>query len=233
MQGFSRRGWIGFMGASAATVAWAGFPGIEAAAKKSGTTTYVLPELPYKSDALEPHLDRRTLTIHHDKHHAGYVAGLNSTLAKLDQARKDNDFSRMHSLSRALAFHGSGHVLHTLYFSNLSPKPGKPKGALKRAISSQFGGQEELESHFKAATASVSGSGWGVLAYEPMGGRLLALQVEKHENQHLAGAIPIMVIDVWEHAYYLKYKNRRSEYLEAIMKVVDWSEVSERFDRVK
>lgn len=238
MNEISRRGWLGLAGGALAGMA--AVPAAANASSASGskgpkaaleTRPYVLPDLPYPADALEPHIDAQTLTIHHDKHHAGYVKGLNATLEKLERANREGDFSGIQDLARALAFHGSGHVLHTLYFSNLAPasRGGRPEGALRQAIESQFGSREKLEAQLVAASAKVAGSGWGLLAYEPMGGRLLVLQVEKHENQLLAGCTPLLVIDVWEHAYYLKYQNRRGDYLEAAMKLIDWAEVGRRF----
>ncbi|OGP56946.1 MAG: superoxide dismutase [Deltaproteobacteria bacterium RBG_13_61_14] len=194
---------------------------------------YELPALPYPPDALEPHLDGRTISIHHDKHHAGYVKGLNTTLEKLEEARAKNEFSAIQALSRALAFHGSGHVLHTLYFANLAPKSAGPKGALAEAIKAQFGSQETLQAQLTEASNTTAGSGWGVLAYEPFAGRLLVLQIEKHENQILAGAAPLLAIDVWEHAYYLKYQNLRADYLKAIWNVINWEEVNRRFDQAR
>jgi len=237
MGALSRREWMRLLGVSAAGGAAMGVPIKESAGAGNpaagGVEAYALPDLPYPVDALEPYLDARTLTIHHDKHHAGYVRGLKATLAKLEDARKRGDFAAVQSVSRALAFHGSGHVLHTLYFANLHPKPAKPKGALLTAIRGQFGGVESLVSHLSATTNKVAGSGWGLLAYEPLGRRLLVLQVEKHENQLVCGAVPLLVIDVWEHAYYLKYQNRRADYVKAIMNVVHWEEVGRRFDRAR
>ena len=237
MEPLSRREWMRVVGASAAGAAALTLPAARSVAvsesSSSGVEPYALPDLPYAVDALEPHLDARTLTIHHDKHHAGYVRGLNATLAKLEDARKRGDFGAVQSLSRALAFHGSGHLLHTLYFGNLHPRPARLRGALLAAVKAQFGSVESLISHLSAATNKVAGSGWGVLAYEPLGQRLLVLQIEKHENQLVCGAVPLLVIDVWEHAYYLTYQNRRADYVKAIMNVVHWSEVARRFDRAR
>jgi len=233
MNALSRREWMKVVGGSAAGAAAIGltFKPSTAAGSPDGVKPYELPDLPYPVDALEPHLDARTLTIHHDKHHAGYVRGLNATLEKLADARKKGDFAAVQALSRALAFHGSGHLLHTLYFSNLHPEPKKPKGALLSAIEAQLGSVEALTAHLTAATTKVAGSGWGMLAFEPLGRRLLVLQIEKHENQMVCGAIPLLVIDVWEHAYYLKYQNRRGDYVKAIMNVIHWGEVARRFDQ--
>jgi len=194
---------------------------------------YKLPALPYAPDALEPHIDARTITIHHDKHHAAYVAGLNGALAKLEEARKKGDFADVQHLSRLVAFHGSGNLLHSLYFANLGPKSGEPGGALKDAIAAQFGSLDNMKGQLTAACNSAAGSGWGMLAYEPVGGRLLVVQIEKHENQIVVGAVPLLVIDVWEHAYYLKYQNLRADYVKAIWNVINWKEVEKRFNAIK
>jgi Fe-Mn family superoxide dismutase len=236
METLSRSGWLRLFGASAMGATALGLAGgghSKSSAGPGEIKPYTLPELPYPADALEPHLDGRTISIHHDKHHAGYVKGLNTALEKLEEARAKNEFSAIQALSRALAFHGSGHVLHTLYFANLAPKSAGPKGALAEAIKAQFGSQENLQAQLTEASNTTAGSGWGVLAYEPFAGRLLVLQIEKHENQILAGAAPLLAIDVWEHAYYLKYQNLRADYLKAIWNVINWEEVSRRFDQAR
>ena len=236
METLSRRGWLRLFGASAMGTTALGLAGgghSKSSAGPSAIKPYELPALPYPADALEPYLDGRTISIHHDKHHAGYVKGLNTTLEKLEEARAKNEFSGIQALSRALAFHGSGHVLHTLYFANLAPKSAGPKGALAEAIKAQFGSQQTLQAQLTEASNTTAGSGWGVLAYEPFAGRLLVLQIEKHENQILAGAAPLLAIDVWEHAYYLKYQNLRADYLKAIWNVINWEEVSRRFDQAR
>ena len=235
METISRREWMGLAGLSA--LGMAGLSGPLAVARAEGpsrpglsTEPYRLPDLPYPALALEPHLDVQTLTLHHGKHHAAYVQGLNDALAKLDEARRKGDYSAVRALSQAVAFHGSGHLLHTLYFANLHPKPTPPKGELLSAIHAQFGSLEALIAQLSAATNAVAGSGWGLLAYEPFGRRLIVLQVEKHENQVFCGAVPLLVIDVWEHAYYLTYQNRRADYVKAILNVIHWEEVERRFN---
>lgn len=230
MQEVSRRTVMGMAGVSAAMLG-AGFPDFAEAA--SGKEGYTLPALPYSLNDLEPHLDPLTLKLHHDKHHAGYVKGLNNTLAALEKARQQGSHEHVRKLLRALSFHGSGHVLHTIYFSSLSPDPEKPKGALARAIKDQYDGVETLESELLAAARTVAGSGWAALVYEPLGKKLLVLQIEKHENQVFMGTIPILAVDVWEHAYYLKYQNRRGKYLEAVKKLLDWKEAGKRFDKAR
>lgn len=238
MENFSRREWLRMFGAGAMGATVLGRPG-GGHSKSSGSADpgaakpYELPALPYPADALEPYLDGRTLRIHHDKHHAAYVKGLNTVLEKLEEARAKGDFSAIQALCRAVAFHGSGHVLHTLYFANLAPKSAGPKGALAAAIQAQFMSQATLQAQLTEASNTAAGSGWGVLAYEPLGGRLLVLQIEKHENQMVAGAVPLLVIDVWEHAYYLQYQNQRAEYLKAIWNVINWEEVEKRFNQAR
>ncbi len=191
---------------------------------------YKLPPLPYAYDALEPHLSKQTLTLHHDKHHAGYVLGLNGALAKLARARADGNAAVIPALTRALAFHGSGHLFHSIYWSSMKPGGGgKPTRGLAQLIPCSFGSFDTFVAHFAAVTKSIRGSGWGVLAYEPVGQRLVVLGAEKHENVLFAGTVPLMVCDVWEHAYYLTYQNRRAAYVDVFLKnLVDWGSIEKR-----
>ncbi len=193
---------------------------------------YVLPPLPYAYDALEPFIDRETMHLHHDKHHAGYVRGLNAALKKLQQARESGDFSLTAYYTQKLAFNGSGHIFHTLFWNSMSPDGGgKPGGDLALAIRKDFGSFEKFKAQFIAAATKVEGSGWGVLAYEPLGKRLVILQAEKHQNLTQWGCVPLLVVDVWEHAYYLKYQNRRGEYVKAFFNVINWGNVAKRYAR--
>lgn len=192
-----------------------------------------LPPLPYAYDALEPYLDKETLAIHHGKHHAGYVSGFNAAMAELDKARAAGDYRLIKHWSREFAFHGSGHVLHSLYWASMSPKGGDPKGELLEAIQRSFGGVEQCKRQLAEATKSVEASGWGVLAYEPYMGHLVILQSEKHQDLALWGAVPLLVCDAWEHAYYLKYQNRRGEYVDNFMKIINWPEVERRLALAK
>lgn len=227
----SRRELLKLAGTSAAGAAVFGLPAqVVAEESDCWSMPIKLPDLPYPYDALEPVLDEKTLRIHHGKHHAGYVNGLNATLDKLEAARKAGDYAAIQGLSRALAFHGSGHVLHTLYFANLTPKPDKPAGKLLSAIKKSFGSVETMTAQLTAATIQVAGSGWGMLATAPMSSRLLILQIEKHENQMVCGAIPLLLIDVWEHAYYVKYQNMRADYVKGIANLINWAEVGKRFE---
>ena len=191
---------------------------------------FVLPPLPYDYNALEPHIDEQTMRLHHDKHHLGYVKGLNTSLAKLKQARDSNDFSLVQYYSGKAAFNGSGHFLHAIFWENMSPNGGgMPKGDLAKAINNSFGDFDKFKAHFIAASSTVEGSGWGILAYEPIGKQLVILQAEKHQNLTQWGVVPLLVLDVWEHAYYLKYQNRRGDYVKAFFNVINWQDVANRY----
>lgn len=194
---------------------------------------YALPDLPYALDALEPHYEARTLRIHHDKHHAGYVRGLNAALAKLAAARQAGQYDAVKDLSRAVAFHGSGHVLHTLFWHSMTPKGSQVPASLAGAMKKSFGTVEAGMAHLAAAANAVEGSGWGVLAYEPVADALLVLQAEKHQNLAVWGAAPLLVCDVWEHAYYLQYNNRRADFVSAFMKIANWEFAAARLAAAK
>ncbi|MBW3622289.1 MAG: superoxide dismutase [Armatimonadetes bacterium] len=192
---------------------------------------YVLPPLPYPYNALEPHIDEATMRLHHDKHHLGYVNGLNKALDELAEARRTGDFNLVKHWERELAFHGSGHFLHTLFWLNMGPKGGgTPTGSLAKAISRDFGSFKAFMAHFSAASKQVEASGWGILAYEPIARKLLVSQAEKHQNLTEWGVIPLLVLDVWEHAYYLKYQNDRGKYVDNWWNVVNWPFVQRRFE---
>lgn len=190
-----------------------------------------LPDLPYAYDALEPFLGEETLRLHHGKHHRGYVDGLNQAEEKLNEAREAGDFSAIRGLCDALAFNYSGHLFHSIYWECMSPNGGgEPSGALLEQIESDFESFATLKAQFLAAADSVQGSGWGVLAWQPLGQKLVILQAEKHQNLAQWGVVPVLVLDVWEHAYYLDYQNRRSDYTAAFFDVVNWACVQESFN---
>jgi Fe-Mn family superoxide dismutase len=195
---------------------------------------YELPALTYDYSALEPHYSARILELHHDKHHKAYVDGVNTALEKLAGARESGDLSAIVGLEKTLAFNLSGHVLHTLFWKNLSPTGGdKPEGELSSAIDEFFGGFDAFRSHLSQATSTVQGSGWGALTWEPLGERLFIEQIYDHQGNVGQGGVPLLVIDAWEHAYYLQYENRRADYVTAIWNVLNWSDVSARFDRAR
>jgi Fe-Mn family superoxide dismutase len=195
--------------------------------------TYSLPDLPYDYAALEPHISGQILELHHDKHHAAYVKGANDTLDKLADAREKGEFGAIVGLEKALAFNLSGHILHSLYWKNLSPDGGgQPEGALAEAIKSDFGGFDGFKSQLTQATSTIQGSGWGVLAYDPLGKRLLVQQVYDHQGNVGVGNPPLLVFDAWEHAFYLQYKNVKADYVSALWNIVNWADVAERYQRV-
>lgn len=189
-----------------------------------------LPPLPYAYDALEPYIDEQTMHIHHDKHHLAYVNGLNTAEAKLAEAREKKDFALIKHWERELAFHGAGHVLHTMFWENMAPNAiGKPSGALMDAITGKFGSFDTFVAQFKAATAAVEGSGWGLLVKNNATRTLEILTAEKHQNLTQWIVTPLLACDVWEHAYYLKYQNNRAGFIDAFMNVINWKDVEKRF----
>jgi Fe-Mn family superoxide dismutase len=195
---------------------------------------YVLPPLPYDYAALEPHISRRIVQLHHDAHHAAYVKNANAALEKLEAARKAGDFSAIPALERSLAFNLSGHVLHSIYWRNLTPNGGgEPTGALKEQIEKDFGSFASFRKQLTEAAATCMGSGWGALVWEPIAGRLLVTQVYDHQSNLANGSVPIMVLDAWEHAWYLQYENRKAEYFEAVWNVWNWADVTERLAGAK
>ncbi|MFK7759043.1 MAG: superoxide dismutase [Phycisphaerales bacterium] len=199
------------------------------------TNQYELPPLPYDYDALAPHIDVITMTIHHTKHHAGYVRGLNNALAKLEELRNgQGDASTIQHWQRQLAFHAGGHINHTLFWTGMAPANagggGTPTGSLAKVINRDFGSYDKFESQFLAASKSVEASGWGWLIYEPIAQRLMIAQMQNQQDMLITGAVPLLGVDVWEHAYYLSYQNRRADYLKAFMNVVNWSEIQKRYD---
>ncbi|MGE0056415.1 MAG: superoxide dismutase [Dehalococcoidia bacterium] len=190
---------------------------------------YQLPDLTYDYVALEPHISGEIMALHHGKHHAAYVAGANTTLEKLDEVRSAGDFGAITMLEKNLAFHTSGHVLHSLFWANLSPDGGdKPTGDLADAIERDFGSFDGFMAQLTNATNSVQGSGWGALAYEPLAKKLVVQQIYDHQGNIVAGSVPLLVIDAWEHAYYLQYRNVRADFVKAVWNVINWQDVAQR-----
>lgn len=191
---------------------------------------YTLPDLPYDHAALEPHYSAEVLELHHDKHHAAYVKGANDTLQKLADARGSDNFESIVGLQKTLAFNLSGHILHSIFWTNLSPGGGdKPEGELADAIVENFGSFDGFKGQLTAATTTVQGSGWGVLAYDPMGARLFVEQVYDHQGNIGQSAAPLLVFDAWEHAFYLQYKNVKADFVKAFWNIANWPNVAERF----
>jgi Fe-Mn family superoxide dismutase len=195
---------------------------------------YTLPDLDYAYSALEPHYSATMLELHHDKHHAAYVSGLNTTLEELEKARAQDGYDALTGLEKKLAFNLSGHVLHSIFWKNLSPDGGgKPEGELAAALDDAFGSFDRFRRQLSEATITVQGSGWGTLAWEPLGGRLYVAQIYDHQDNIGQSSGPLLVLDAWEHAYYLQYQNRRADYVDAIWNVVNWADVAKRFERAR
>ncbi len=246
----TRRQALGTMGAGAVALSALGAtPSIANAASNSllddhdlgydpNTNEYTLPDLPYPYDALAPHIDAQTMEIHHDKHHAGYVRGLNNALKQLAAIRDGSgDIALTQHWQRQLSFHAGGHINHTLFWSGMAPQSkgggGQPAGRLNKDIRTSFGSYDAFTTHFKKAAATVEGSGWAWLVYEPIAQQLMVLQMENQQKMLFAGVTPLLGIDVWEHAYYLNYQNRRTDYIDAFMNVINWPEIAARYQRVR
>ena len=194
---------------------------------------YVLPELPFGYRDLEPHISEKQIKIHHDKHHQGYVNGANAILQKLDKARKEGADLDIKSTLKALSFNIGGHILHSLFWPNLAPAGkggGKPGGALGDAIEEEFGSFERFRKEFSQAAISVEGSGWAALSFCRQTTRPIIMQIEKHNTNVYPMFKILMVLDVWEHAYYLDYKNERAKFVDAFWSIVNWDKVNKRLE---
>lgn len=198
---------------------------------------FELPPLPFAPEALEPHIDAQTMTLHHGRHHQAYVNGLNAALKKLGELRDGvGEAGLYRHWARELAFNAAGHANHTLFWSTLAGPSagggGRPRGPLLSAIDRDFGSYEKFEGQFKATAAAVEGNGWAwLVVHRAMpGGRLMVTASERQQDLYFWGSEPLMGVDVWEHAYYLKYQNRRGDYLNAFMSVIDWAAVSARYE---
>jgi Fe-Mn family superoxide dismutase len=192
---------------------------------------YTLPELGYDYGALAPSISGAIMELHHSKHHQAYVTGANAAMAGLAAARDSGDLTNVNKLEKDLAFNLGGHVNHSIFWTNLSPDGGdKPAGELAAAIDDQFGSFEKFVAHFTAVALGVQGSGWAVLAYDVIGQRLSVFQLFDQQGNVPLGLIPLFMLDVWEHAYYLDYKNVRADYVKAVWNIANWQNVQQRFD---
>ncbi len=201
---------------------------------------FVLPKLPYAVDALEPHIDKETMTIHREKHHDAYVKGVNNALKKLADIRDNQgDVSLLKHWSRELNFHLSGHVNHALFWATMAPPGAGGGGAplpgtdFTRALERDFGSFEKFTAHFKTAAQQVEGGGWAFLVHHRDTDLLMVMQAEKQQLMAIGAYTPILGVDVWEHAYYLKYKWNRKEYVDAFFNVINWPRVSELYARAR
>jgi len=192
---------------------------------------YVLPDLPYDYGALEPHLSGRIMELHHDKHHRTYVDTANECIEKLLEIRRKHDFDSIAALEHKLAFNVSGHLLHSLFWQNLAPGAGgKPQGPLAQAIERDFGGFDVFKEQLVHAAATITGSGWAALVWDPVIRRLGTTQIHDHQSEVTQGSVPLLVLDAWEHAYYLQYQTDKKRYFEAIWNLWNWSDVARRFE---
>jgi superoxide dismutase, Fe-Mn family len=197
-------------------------------------TTYSLPDLPYDYGALAPSIAGEIMELHHSKHHQTYVNGLNDTLEKLALAREKGDFGAIVGLEKSLAFNLGGHVNHSIFWKNLSPEGGdKPDGELGAALADAFGSFDAFQAHFTAAATTIQGSGWAILGWDALAGKLLIHQLYDQQGNLPAGQIPIVMLDMWEHAFYLQYKNVKPDYVKAWWNVVNWSDAQARFDAAR
>lgn len=195
---------------------------------------YTLPDLPYDYAALEPHISGRIMELHHDKHHATYVAGLNTALEKLAAARESGDFGAVAGLEKNLAFNLGGHVNHSVFWENLSPDGGdKPTGELAAAIDEYFGSFDKFQAHFAGNATAIQGSGWSILAWDSIGEKLVIVQLYDQQGNLALGLVPIVVLDMWEHAFYLDYVNVKADYVKAWWNIVNWADAAARFDRAR
>lgn len=194
-------------------------------------TEYTLPDLPYDYSALEPSISGKIMQLHHDKHHQTYVTGANTALAQLAEARDGDTLANVNKLEKDLAFNLGGHVNHSIFWTNMSPDGGdKPTGDLAAAIDDQFGSFDKFQAHFTATALGVQGSGWSVLAYDSIGQKLAVFQLFDQQGNAPLGLVPLLMLDVWEHAYYLDYLNVRPDYVKAFWNIVDWANVQKRLD---
>lgn len=195
---------------------------------------YVLPDLPYDYGALEPHISGEIMELHHSKHHATYVKGANSALEQAAEARSSGQLGAANLLAKNLAFNLAGHVNHSVFWPNMSPDGGdKPDGELAAAIDEHFGSFDGFRAQFTATAMGVQGSGWSILAWESLGQRLVLEQVYDHQGNLAPGTVPLLLLDMWEHAFYLQYRNVKADFVEAWWNIVNWADVIRRFESAR
>ena len=195
---------------------------------------YTLPDLDYDYGALEPHISAEIMQLHHDKHHAAYVAGANTALEQLAEAREAGNFGTINKLEKDLAFHLGGHMNHSVFWKNMSPDGGgEPDGELAAAIDEFFGSYDAFKKQFVANANAIQGSGWSMLVWDTLGQRLNINQLFDQQGNLPVGQLPVLQLDMWEHAFYLQYKNVKADYVTAWWNVVNWADVTGRFERAR
>ena len=191
---------------------------------------YTLPDLPYDYSALEPSISGTIMELHHDKHHQAYVTGANTAVAKLAEARDSDDLGAINKLEKDLAFNLAGHVNHSVFWTNMSPDGGdKPTGELAQALEEYFGSFDGFRAHFEATANTIQGSGWAILAWDALGQRLNIVQLYDQQGNLPLAQVPIVLLDMWEHAFYLQYQNVKADYVKAWWNVVNWADAQNRF----
>jgi Fe-Mn family superoxide dismutase len=191
---------------------------------------FIQQPLPYGESFLEPYMDTETLHLHYTFHHGGAVKGANKDLAMIKKALDENNLETVDFWTKKLSYHSSSHILHSIFWTNLTNKTNSPKGNLLKRIEKDFGSFDKLKMYLAATSKNVDGNGWGILGYQPYTDKLTILQCENHEKLTQWGVIPLLVIDVWEHSYYLKYKNKRTEFVDALFNIINWDNVAQRLD---
>lgn len=191
---------------------------------------FIQPPLPYTETFLEPYMDSETLHLHYTFHHGGATKAANTDLKKIHEAIDANNLETIDYWTKKLSYHLSSHILHSIFWTNLSNKATSPKGELLKRIEKDFGSYDRLKIYIAQTAKNVDGNGWGILGYQPYTDKLTVLQCENHEKLTQWGVIPLLVIDVWEHSYYLKYKNKRGDFVDALFNIINWDNASQRLD---
>jgi Fe-Mn family superoxide dismutase len=191
---------------------------------------YILQALPYNENFLEPYMDAETLHLHYTFHHGGAVKGANKDLQMIKKSIDDNNLETVDFWTKKLSYHFSSHVLHSIFWTNLTNKKSEPTGDLLKRIEKNFGSYDKLKMLISETSKNVDGNGWGILAYQPYSDSIIICQCENHEKLTQWGCIPLLVIDVWEHAYYLKYKNKRQDFVDALYNIINWDNVAQRLN---
>jgi superoxide dismutase, Fe-Mn family len=191
---------------------------------------FIQQALPYSKDFLEPGMDAETLHLHYTFHHGGAVKAANNDLKKIKEALDANNLETADFWTKKLSFHFSSHILHSIFWTNLTNNQTAPSGELLKRIEKNFGSYDKLKSYIALTSKNVDGNGWGILGYQPYSDSLTVLQCENHEKLTQWGVVPLLVIDVWEHAYYLKYKNKRADFVDALFNIINWDNAAQRLD---
>ena len=191
---------------------------------------YIQQPLPYNESFLEPGMDAETMHLHYTFHHGGAVKAANKDMQMIKKALDDNNLETVDYWTRKLSYHFSSHVLHSIFWTNLTNKSTSPTGDLLKRIEKDFGSYEKLKMYLSKTSKDVDGNGWGILGYQPYADKLTIMQCENHEKLTQWGVVPLLVLDVWEHAYYLKYKNKRADFVDTMLQIINWNNVADRLN---